>query len=65
MWEALLFTDMVQRPSYCYGFMVNTDTLHVQDVFSARELKAKFGVECQTDPSIVASRTPARFVLLN
>lgn len=35
---------------YCYGFMVNTDTLHVQDVFSARELKAKFGVECQTDP---------------
>ncbi len=36
--------------SYCYGFLVNSDTLHIQDVLSAEELKAKFGAECQTDP---------------
>ncbi len=36
--------------SYCYGFLVNSDTLHIQEVLSAEELKAKFGAECQTDP---------------
>lgn len=36
--------------SYCYGFLVNSDTLHIQDVLSAEELKAKFGAECEPDP---------------
>jgi hypothetical protein len=35
---------------YCYGFMVNTDTLRVQKILSAKELKANSGAECQTDP---------------
>jgi hypothetical protein len=35
---------------YCYGFMINTDTLRVQEVLSATELKANSGAECETYP---------------
>jgi hypothetical protein len=31
---------------YCYGFMIDTKTLRVQDVLSAEELKAASGAEC-------------------
>jgi hypothetical protein len=35
---------------YCYGFMIDTNTLQVQEVLSAKELKDKFGAECQIMP---------------
>lgn len=35
---------------YCYGFQINSATLHVSRVLSARKLKAEFGAACQISP---------------
>ena len=35
---------------YCYGLMIDTNTLQIQEVLSAKQLKARFGAECQTMP---------------
>jgi hypothetical protein len=37
---------VVQMTGYCYGFMIDTKTLRVQDVLSTEELKAVSGAEC-------------------
>ena len=35
---------------YCYGLMIDTNTVQIREVLPATELRAKFGAECQAIP---------------